>query len=155
MHTATHLVCRVPCGTHGKCYGILAAVTFSSVCCVSCTQHTAKLGICRVYYFAVCFLAKHTANKLICRVCPLFAVCYFLGTRQMISLPCARFLAHGKHETHGKLAVSRSDSLCRFFMSNILPCQISFLENIIYILTPCRSLNQNLERHAAAATQKM
>ena len=41
-------------------------------------------------------------------MCPLFAMCYFLGTRQMISLPCARFFSHGKRETHGKLAVSLS-----------------------------------------------
>ena len=91
MHTATHLVCRVPCGTHGKCYGIVAAVMFSSVCRVSCTQHTAKPGICRVYYFAVCFLTKHTANRLICRVCFVCRVPVFLLTANVRHTANQRF----------------------------------------------------------------
>ena len=36
----------------------------------------------------------------------------------MISLPCARFLAHGKRETHGKLVVSRSDAqACKLWLT--------------------------------------
>ena len=111
MHTATHLVCRVPYGTHGKCYGILADVTFPSVCRVSCMYHTVKPGICRVYYFAVCFLAKHTTNRLICRVlfvCRVLLfghtanehICRALGKKthgKCLVLPCAMCTTHGKH----------------------------------------------------------
>jgi hypothetical protein len=64
--------------------------------------------------FAVCIIlpcvflpsARQTCSFA---VCPLFAVCYFWDTRQIISLPGARILAYGKRGTHGKLAVSRSN----------------------------------------------
>jgi len=48
-------------------------------------------------------------------VCPLFVVCYFWDTRQIISLPGVHILAHGKRGTHGKLAVSRSNLALGWF----------------------------------------
>ena len=76
--------------------------------CLPCVVHVAHGKTWNLPCVLFCRVFSCQAHGQAHAVCPLFAVCYFLGTRQMISLPCARFLAHGKRETHGKLAVSRS-----------------------------------------------
>ena len=56
----------------------------------------------------MCFLAKHTTNRIICRVPFVCRVLLFGHTANDLFAVCPFcFLAHGKRETQVKLAVSR------------------------------------------------
>ena len=77
-----------------------------AVCRAHSTRQNLEFAVCIILPCVFLPSAQQTCSFA---VCPLFAVCYFWDTRQIISLPGARILAHGKRGTHSKLAVFRSN----------------------------------------------
>ena len=59
-----------------------------------------------VCFFTVYFVLWHTVN-VVFAVCLVFAVCFFVDTRQTVCLPCVRNVAHGKQKGTRQTSIFR------------------------------------------------
>ena len=100
-HTAYVLICRVPPMAHDKLNGLPTTISGCIVCHVLHVRHTTNKGFCRVLEAAHGVLGTFAVCLNFCRVF------FYLGTRQLLTLPCARQFSCVFLTAHGKICVCR------------------------------------------------